>query len=145
MPFEPITRITTGLRPHFGARKDIPLLSGRTETCSNVCSDCGGDPIKAIRRKPAWEPRGSALARALLLALAWSQVAFAAHQFDCDDLTHDDECDVCGILERIDDDETVPVVFAETTAPPNNLPESIKDNVSPPTGPISAYNARASP
>lgn len=86
-------------------------------------------------------PNVSVLKWLILLALAWSQLAFADHQTH-HDLHADEHCSICVQHDR---DDSVPAELDLSPAHSSSVPEISVEGADPGTQPLSIYSARAPP
>ena len=86
--------------------------------------------------------KSSAIKWLVLAALAWSQLAFAEHQFEHHSFESSESCNVCVQFDRDDQvscDSQLTVQQAANIAPPLTSTTQIPAVV------VATYNARASP
>jgi len=88
-------------------------------------------------------PRVSALKWLILVALAWSQLAFAAHQFDHQLGDIGDTCAVCLNFNR-DDEGLVDTAHCGSMPPSGTVAPVSAARIVPAAG-YTLYRARASP
>jgi len=88
-------------------------------------------------------PSGSALKWLILAALAWSQLAFAAHQFDHQAADLGDTCAICLKFDR--DNDVVVDTAACVSKPASGTATAISTACTVPEAGYALYHARASP
>lgn len=86
---------------------------------------------------------GSALKWLILVALAWSQLAFAAHQFDHQATDIGETCVVCVKFDR--DDHVLIDTGVSVSVSPSATPDAGHSTSAAPIQACAHYAARASP
>lgn len=89
------------------------------------------------------QPTRTAMLRSLVVLLAWSQVSYAAHQFEHSLDEPAESCAVCLQLERHDD--ALPDTDCDSPAPPVSLSAPLRAQTDCRSSAAAPYLSRASP